>query len=722
MAAQGSWADFQRQWRAGSRAPWTLLVRQGQVPTTFSRQDEGLSLMVAGGDLSVEFMAKTASERLAAARNWSSEPRWLLLDRQAELFLEGQGLPTGHEIRAFLNSSGYTLAWDRQEAFLHEHPDHGEALDTRLLTCLRLVRNRFRLLVDQGKARMPNLGQRVSGKLLLDPSLSGSAADEMYKECADTLDRLLRVADWWRFDSMNLRLSLRSFDCGASPRMRDVLRRMREAALEEWKRNPHLALASGAFIGDDRRSELGSIWVLCEQILEEGRVSAIPSMSPSPGRTWPPNVWLFEACEHYEFSKEWEGQVAFLDKFPLDYPQAPISEKEWTEFLNHRELLSLKAAVAHGHLGRWDEVRACLQEARRWSGALWGKQHLKGFFADPRNLKDGKDPNAILPRPVPPQDVYDLFDSPPLPSIPAPAPPPPIRMVLRGKPAWAADWEALKTSPELAPWGPGELKWGVASPEDEALLSRAGQGPFEWAALREGTGVLAFGQEKPIPGVLATQLAGGGLSRLQRLGKFLREHPDHLDARRDRIQLLLRRMPHPALEPLLAEDAAVAMVALAFEVAPSWNPNLQVWQPRAMRVVPELEAALQRWPSSASLWQAWIGWSVWLPRVPTVLGLAERLPVFGDRIDWRGRLPQVVHEAVAREYRKLGQFEPMRAWFQEAWDGARTNLVGELSGEDRARMEFIYQSLSEALTALKQIEPLGRLMGQWREITRKRRR
>jgi len=226
--------------------------------------------------------------------------------------------------------------------------------------------------------------------------------------------------------------------------------------------------------------------------------------------------------------------------------------------------------------------------------------------------------------------------------------------------------------------------------------------------------ILASGEALPDPRLLALQLAADRQTKLHHLNKFIRTNPEHMDARRDRFALLLARMPSPALEPLLAEDAATAWIPPHFEPSDTWTPRVELWQTRATKVMPELEAALRRWPRSPKLWKAWIAWARCLPSPPSVHRMALSMEVLGSRPSWIAGLPKEIHTAVADELRGKSQFQAMRVWFEEAWEGNKKNQLDAIPFPEvsAAREEAIFKGLADALSALKMKEALAELNRQ----------
>ncbi|HEX9009185.1 MAG TPA: hypothetical protein VF804_02370, partial [Holophagaceae bacterium] len=170
-----------------------------------------------------------------------------------------------------------------------------------------------------------------------------------------------------------------------------------------------------------------------------------------------------------------------------------------------------------------------------------------------------------------------------------------------------------------------------------------------------------------------------------------RNHPDHLDARKERYDLVRARMPQPALEARLVEDAAAAWLPLDFGPEAPWISDPDRWRTAARKLVPEVQATLERWPDSSPLWLAWMSWAAFLAKPPSVLAFARDLPVFGSRSAWAANLPAGVHRAILREGRQARRFQDLDDWFSGAWAAVRDRswrFKPERASEEREKAIF----------------------------------
>jgi hypothetical protein len=294
------------------------------------------------------------------------------------------------------------------------------------------------------------------------------------------------------------------------------------------------------------------------------------------------------------------------------------------------------------------------------------------------------------------------------PTMPALAPP--LRLVVSGMPKWIVAWTSLRGAPELAPWSPAELHWEVADKEvHEKARARHGWAPGPRWALYRGEELQASGSQCPEARALAAILEGEGPTMLQRLAGLLATQPEHLAGRRERFELVMKRMPDRRLEPILAQDAAKALIALEFDPQAAWKPDLGLWGGAAQQALPALEQAIRTWPNRTYLWRAWISWSRFHPAQPSVLALAQSTAFWSPRGDWRSWLPYEVQRSVAAELKRQGNYTAMREWFRAVWETLdhrplRTLYRGEQTWVMERRREeetAVFQPLRDALAALK---------------------
>lgn len=673
-APDGRWEAFLQTWRKTSHAPLSVLAPASWDPSAAQAADPVMLQLTVTGDLRIQPLSGVDLEQVRKALAWGQTPHWLALDRQGEVLDDGVAAPSGEALRGLLLSAGFRPTWDDLDHFLDLHPDHGSALSFRLRRAMSMARIRFRVLERQGAvegvrlvegARWPRL---FPGKVL-DP---GRAAG-WDREVADTLRRLSRLPDGWRFgDDLYFRVWLDFFGAAAAPDIEPQLRELRDEVQTAWQRFPDSgspgALTEGA---RPTQVELSELWLACGRGLPSGRdLSDLPSLAPTPGRVWPTPRTLNALASQAMSRLQPVQMTAFLDQIPLVPPGALSGPGDWRAWHRVQMTLAFWRTEALAEQERWPEAIAALQEYRRLSGSEWAasRASLKGWFGRrPEPMPKGA-PRA--PEPAP-QAFLGVCDLPALPDPPVPPSRLGLRLVIWGKPTWAADWVSLRARGSLAAYGPDELRQAEPRPGDTERILAAGFPAQGWAVFRGEGDILARGEAAPDSERLALQLEGVAPSRLQVLDAFLRKHPDQFDARKERYDLVRARMPQPALEARMAEDAATAWLPLDFGPEAPWISAPDRWRTTAQKLVPELQAALERWPDSSPLWLAWMSWAAFLPKPPSVLGFARDLEVFGSRSAWAANLPAGVHRAILLEGRQARRFQELDDWFSGAWAAIR---------------------------------------------------
>lgn len=715
-AQSEAWQAYVDSWRRVSHSPLTLILPAAIPTAPHQAADELFLKLTRGWDLSLESLPPPEFARFRQARGWPEGPRWALLDREGRALAEGVALPTGATLRDHLLSLGLQPTWEALDQFLVLHPDNGFALQKRLMIAFRMSTARFRLLRSQG------LGEGFTGATgnrwpAFRPATvtRPEASAGISREAVETLHRLNQLPDSWRTDRDMLTFWLSTMGTLDAAALQPEVTLLRETSLRVWQAHPH---TGGAQVPEERSpgvEGVSRLWLACQAgSLRPPDLDGLARIQPSPGRLWPSSDLLQDISINAMERQQARELLGFLDHLP----EMPPPEGAWADWLALRSAVAKWRMVALAELNRWPEALAALQETRRLGGVGW-----REWAASLKSIYGPMEPSARDSRPLPPKplaapaDFLEVLELPPLEPLAPPPVPKPLRFLVWGKPIWAGGWAALRNSPELAPWGPEELRLEAPTEADTRRLEQV-QVPVEgWAVFWGETDIVATGLDAPEPVRLALQLRAVAPARMLQLDAFLGKHPGQLDARRDRYDLVRARMPLPALEGRLLEDAAAAAIPVDFGPEAPWLSTPESWRFQARRVVPELAVALQRWPANRSLWQAWVAWSAFLPGPPSVLAFAEGLPVFGSRSSWKTLLPAVAHRAVAAEFRKSRRFEPMADWFQEPWLGIVAppeEKPTELPTASEDEMA-IHEGYLEALKALKQTTEAAEAERRWRQ-------
>ncbi|WP_243315907.1 hypothetical protein [Geothrix paludis] len=717
MSAQTSaWASFVEEWRRTPRPPLSLLASKGLVTATYRASDEQLVRLVATYDLAAADLEGPSLDRVRAARNWDLGPHWILLDREGKVLDEGSVLPSGTKLRDHLVAAGGTPSWEALNRFLEQHPDHGEALQQRMAFACAMTRYRFRALRERGQADGVQISDDFRWPVLIparakDPTATAGLA----REVGETLRGLNQLPDAWRGNWVWLTSWLDLLGSLDPDSIRSELGAFQDGIFEAWRSNPH---SGSSFQLSDETGTLGlaDVWMACDDLGNaRSHLADACSLSPTPGRVWPSSDLLHRISARALQRGQARDLLAVLGGLEAD-PSQGVNQREWTVF---RGAALYWRTVALAQLGRWPEASSSVQECRQEMGTFWGAVtgNLSHHFGPPAGDRSAE---PIKPGQAP-QSFLDLLTLPPLDPPPVPASKP-LRFLVWGSPAWKERWRELRQAQPLGDWGPDELREEAPTEADTAYLQRLGFPAVGWAVFRGTAELVSRGDGLPDPPALALHLASVAPSRLQVLDTFLRWHPEHLDARRERFDLLRPRTPSVAFEERLIEDAALAGVPLDFGPEAPWIRNVAGWQRRARRLLPELEAALHRWPGNAALWRQWVDWAAFLPAPPSTIALAESLPVFGSHSAWKAGLPAAAHKAIATEFLRGRRYEEMADWFLEAWRGvlertleSRTSPPPKAQSQDAA----IYESLCAALKPLGRAGDLKAVDQAWIKVRRK---
>lgn len=697
VAVAGPWDDLvQRRRQADPRnAKWALCVRPSDFPSSAAHDHPIFRKLLTGGDFFLESLSFPAARDLWGRRGWGNEPHWLLLSPAGEEVAAGTGLPKGEAILEVIHAGGGQLRWEARDAFLREHPDQGEALLEEIHQAFQTLRLRLHALDRAGKIQVPawhpEPGTRPAlfgARISLGPGAQGEdQADDLYGEVADALERLLALPGWER-EAAGLASHLAHWEVGQSTRMRKLCAQAAQDLEQHLREDPY-------------DLDLANFWVEAAAAAGAPPESVGGLCTPVPGEPWPDPAMVGRFLEPYSRRRDWNGALKLLSDLSPQGPPEPLTARGWDSYCRLQGVIAAQRGLALAGLGSWDLAGSALGESRHWSGSQGVREALisrGALFSGP-----GSDPaawRALLAQALGRHEA----DPPAMPPAD-----PPLRLVVSGMPRWILDWTALRQAPELALWSPSELHWEVADRrKEDDYRARHGWPPGPRWTLFRGEEVRAGGPACPQPAALAALLEGQATPLLRRLQRIIEAQPDHLAARRERFELLLRRMPDRRLEPLLAEDAARTLAVLGFDPQAPWKPDPERWGAAAAQVLPRLEQALRAWPNRIHLWQAWISWARFHPARPAVLNLVQSVAFWSPKGDWRAWLPYEVQRTVAAELKAQGNYAAMREWFRSVWEALDRRPLDQLYRGERAwvlerRREeetSVFVPLRDALTAL----------------------
>ena len=708
----GPWEDFVQAHRkvATARGRWTLCVKANVLVPGELLNDREYQKLATGGDWGVEVLGAAQAQDLQSSQG----AQWALLAPSGDVAGTGPGRPQGAALLDAIHASGSRPRFEVREAFLKDHPGQGEARLEELGQELRLLRARVAGLDAQGKVRVPAWHPEAGtpageDRITLAGAEGDAKADELYQGVQEALLSLTQVPAWTR-EAQWVASRLALFGLGQSTSMKRLFGSLLPALEEEAAADPE-------------DPGLIQLWV---EVLD-GATMSPEALSgrflPVPGSVWPNAQILPSLLEPFRRRQDWEGELKLLSDLAPQAPPEPVTQRGWDEYCELQATLLASTTSALASRGSWEQARASLDEALKWGGG----RSVQAALLRRGTLAPGADTAAW-------RGLFTQLAQRNTARPPAPPLPPPLRLTLMGRPAWLMAWAALRDAPDLASWSPAELRWEIANTEAHTKArARYGWSAHPRWVLTQGDDLLATGEIRPEAKGLAAILAGHGMPMLDRMALALAQNPGHLGLRRARFDLLLRRMPDPRLEPLLAEDATRARLVLPFTPKEDWKPDEALWGGAAQAVLPELENQLRSWPADAELWRTWIAWSRFHPGRPFLLDLARSLPFWNPAGDWRTLLPYDVQRAVAAELSRQGNFQIMRDWFQASWDLMDHRPLKDLRPWERQyytdlRREedtAVFRPLRDALKALGMNEQLldlertfGAMMG--RDTTRSR--
>ncbi len=613
------------------QALWT--TRQGSLvavgPSEFTSSLQALIQLDPAVDLQVPLrklpLDKGPGAALATREGWGATPHWAWLARDGRTLLQDTRVPTAIELAERLLRAGWVDRDAELQAILRKQPDHAEALEAL-----------FRHRLAAAKVRMaPFIKSADPAQPLALPELTRPLTEtedaRIWGPVADALDRYLATGAWGFYAIQGGSSFLGDIPLAArhSPRIRSLASR-------------HLSSLEGAVRRAPTSYAPMVAWNLCATLSGEGSITKlVQQLQGSPAHPFSLSAALgSEAVKNYartcQATGNWEALEALLGE--QVERTSPMIARSLQNTTSGRVVMDLEIRLLlEAHLKRGNERAADL---------LVRDLHAQGI---PQGVALAVQVAMTCNR----NDLAVTWGG----LDPAPAPHPrrllPVNCLLvldDAEGIWSQHFKALM---KLETLGELELKLevqgGVAADELSALLGRPGP---RWIYLDEHGRPQAEGRQLPTAAELTASLARVGITSMHtRLKAFCAANPDHLEAqwqllRREFVRAARGMAPHlkplfpgqdkqhvsvghgaswtvdaprECLTPLTAaedqalwSDAARRMEALLKD--PRWilgtlgfePPLLAAHSPRmqtaARRCLPEVEAALRRYPSHGRLW------------------------------------------------------------------------------------------------------------------------
>jgi len=692
--AQDPWQRFLDNWQhqSGAITPWVLVVPSDTKTSTWWKADPDLLNLVAGRDLAIEMPTREQVKDVWEAKGWKDGMHWVLIGRKDQgqgRWFDGEGLPVGQEVKSAIQGTGFRDLAESLDEFLKQNPENGIAHQTRVLAAMRLMRYRLEAEVTNGAAVAPiRPSNSTPGQpgLLLQPEV----ADRVFEGVVAALERFRNLPDWWRSDTWwywgpNLEI----YDAGSSPRMRQIMWKMREDVLSEWAKTPH----SG-------EEQLGAIWFHLSKALKDP--FGLPQMEILPGHDFPSLPLISNISSYYATGQNWERLLAFLDSIQNSSLEGATEAQRKAHSIRETSI-TFTRAYAHAGLGNKESCLGALREARRLAGPTWEKtdylQQIKNAF-----------PTLFPPDSVDLQGLTLPDLGPNL--VPSDTR---LRLLMVGRPTWKGSWASLGKSEAFAEWGPDEFSIGVATSHDERWLGQLGKAGSGWVLVQGANTLIANWADSIDPGQVADRMRQIAPPVLDRLQAFIRNNPDHLDARKARVELLQARRHSKLLEAELANDVVAARVPLSAATM-VWVNTPDLWYVAMRKARADAEDELMRWPNSKNAWQILVSWNIFQGAKP-IFPVVSAAAVFGSRSEWASGLPKELHLALFKELKAAGRLADSKDWFELAWKGLcdQATTVSSVAPESR---DVLYRLLRETYLGLRLQADVRRLDRELKDLSK----
>ena len=534
------------------------------------------------GELSFLQLDEAQTKALWSRQRWSpGESRWVILGPDLSIVGSGTAHPTAESLLQALRDAGWKPQSERREAFLREHPDNGNAWQDLFTESLRVA-----LLSGDEEGAEPEKSKGVKAP---DPEKDQARFGEVER----ALRGLMDVEGWEDYFEFSVGLDEGARGFQESALLQPMVSKMRGSLEGSLKARP----------GDWR---LWSAWTELAGPADSPE-ALLASLEPAPRQPWPPLEAAEPLALAYRRNQDWVGleRCAAAAMTQALQPLVLQASEEGSAAYNRASV-----AAAWGpyrveallRLRRPHDALTVLEECRALGGRWWRRLQLafsKGTFGgDVEKILSDEDVRALK----------EIFKQPALKDAPPPAAPLPLRLAVQGRPEWGPDFLNLQRGAAFDVWKPGrELVWDHLSAAEAATFRDRGEGGEDRWLLLRGAELLASGGEIPFADTLSEVLRAHGLPYLAELDAFIKSHPDHAEARGQRVAEVSSHPQTLGLERRLLADFTRTRSGAIFPK--DWKPDPELWAPAAKKILPGLEAELRRWPTSTKLWQAWVSWA-----------------------------------------------------------------------------------------------------------------
>ncbi len=660
------------------------------------RQDLALTRLRASGELSFLQLDEAQGKSLWSKQHWTSgESHWAVLGPALDIVAVGTTPPTAESLLQTMREAGWKPQWERRESFLREHPENGEAWQDLFTESLEVAMTSAE--DDPAPAK--------TEEEIKPPDAEKDQA--RFGEVDRALRGLLEVDGWDQYFEFRVGLEEGARGFPQSSLLQPVIVKMRRGVEDALKARP----------GDER---LWSAWAELAGPSDSPE-ALLASLDPAPHQPWPPLDAAEPLALAYRRNRDWVGlahtaEAAMTQALQPLVIQAVGADSE-RSLVWHRSFvvstwgpLRVEALL---HLGRRQDAVAALEECRTLSGRSW--RRVQQAFSK-INLLEGD--LAKLYRESDQRALMDVLKQPASKDEAPPAAPPPLRLAVQGDPYWKVDFIQLQQDPLFDVWKPGrDLVWEHLSEAEARVFKDRGEGGADRWVLLRGHELLSSGGELPTPEVLSDLLrAQGGAPYLAELDAFIRAHPDHVEARSQRISEVYSRAQTRGLEKRLLADFTRIRAAASFPK--DWKPDTELWAEAAKKMLPQLEGDVRRWPATGPI-HAWVTWAALSPAHPGPGSLLRSLAIWknsrAERDPLRTGPLNIFTTGRISEYLETQKdWASLADWCQALWElGWREALPRYLKpapGQKEAPMPMMRWFLDV---------PFRRILQPWAEAFRK---
>lgn len=603
--APDAWETLLGRQRFQPRQGAYQFISRGQEYEGAWSNDLALTKLRASSELSFLQLNDVQSKALWPRQHWSAgENHWVILGPTFEIVASGTTQPTAESLLQGLRDAGWKPQSERREAFLREHPDNGDAWQDLFTETLKV-------------ATRSGDDEAVSSEKDGDTKTLDAEKDQVrFGDVDRALRGLLEVYGWEDYFEFRVGLDEGAKGFTQSSLLQPMAAKMRRGVEDALKARP----------GDER------LWSAWTELAGPGDSpeALLSSLEPAPRQPWPPLEAAEPLALAYRRNKDWVGLARIAEAAMAQALQPLVIQASGGD--TGRFLIGHRADVVSAwgpyrveallHLGRRQDALNVLEECRAVSGRVW--RRVQQAFSS-INLLSGD--LAKIYRESDQRALMDVIKQPALMDAPLPAAPLPLRVAIQGKPDWKEAFIQLQSDPAFDAWKPGrDLVWDHLNESEARIFKDRGEGgATRWVLLR-GLELLSSGAELPVPETLSDLLRAQGLPYLAELDAFIKAHPDHAEAREQRISEVTTRPQTPGLEKRLLADYTQIRAPAIFPKG--WKVDTELWAAASGKMLPQLEADARRWPTVRGPVYSWVTWAALLPTHPKPGSLLRSLAVW----------------------------------------------------------------------------------------------